>query len=180
MKNLLSENMLRFGTKNLSESQKRALTLESILQTINEHGLAGEVRQRLSEAVGTHGELVSGKGGVNVVTPNTNTVQGMISPGRYPMQQIGSYENGEVKVTTKNATFILATNQNTPIDMYGVAYNVNRGEVPEEAAKKQRFFLVVNADGTFDWQNNLGKRFNAMGNTATSFVSGYSGTSRQM
>jgi len=50
MKNLLSENMLRFGTKNLSESQKRALTLESIMQTINEHGLAKEVRRRLTEA----------------------------------------------------------------------------------------------------------------------------------
>ncbi len=34
MKNLLSENMLRFGTKNLSDSSKRRLTLESIMQTI--------------------------------------------------------------------------------------------------------------------------------------------------
>jgi len=49
MKNLLSENMLRFGTKNLSETSKRQLTLESIMQTIHENGLASAVKQRLSE-----------------------------------------------------------------------------------------------------------------------------------
>ena len=50
MKSLLSENMLRFGTKNLSESSKRALTLESIMQTIHENGLASAVKSRLDEA----------------------------------------------------------------------------------------------------------------------------------
>ena len=49
MKNILSENMLRFGVKNLSESNKKRLTLESILQTINEHGLVEEVKLALSE-----------------------------------------------------------------------------------------------------------------------------------
>jgi hypothetical protein len=47
MKNLLSENMLRFGTKNLSESTKRKLVFESIMQTINEHGLHNAVRRSL-------------------------------------------------------------------------------------------------------------------------------------
>lgn len=51
MKNLLSENMMRFGTKNLSESQKRDLTLESIMQTIEEYGLHGEVKAKLLEQV---------------------------------------------------------------------------------------------------------------------------------
>jgi hypothetical protein len=52
MKNLLSENMLRFGTKNLSESMKKSLVVESIMQTINEHGLQNDVRRRLlTEAV---------------------------------------------------------------------------------------------------------------------------------
>ena len=47
MKNLLSENMLRFGTKNLSESSTRKLVFESIMQTINEHGLHNAVRRSL-------------------------------------------------------------------------------------------------------------------------------------
>jgi len=48
-KNLLSENMLRFGTKNLSEGSKRNLVLESVMQTIKEHGLDDHVYQRLLE-----------------------------------------------------------------------------------------------------------------------------------
>ena len=47
MKNLLSENMLRFGTKNLSESSTRKLVFESIMQTIKEHGLQSAVRRSL-------------------------------------------------------------------------------------------------------------------------------------
>ena len=46
-KNLLSENMLRFGTKNLSEGSRRNLTLESIMQTIAENGLKSAVMNRL-------------------------------------------------------------------------------------------------------------------------------------
>lgn len=49
MKNLLSENMLRFGTKNLSEAAQRELTLKSIMETIDAHGLRNEVRRRLTE-----------------------------------------------------------------------------------------------------------------------------------
>ena len=48
-KNLLSENMLRFGTKNLSEGAKRNLVLESVMETIKEHGLHNEVKRRLNE-----------------------------------------------------------------------------------------------------------------------------------
>jgi hypothetical protein len=47
MKNLLSENMLRFGTKNLTESAKRKLVFESIMQTIKEHGLQSAVHRSL-------------------------------------------------------------------------------------------------------------------------------------
>ena len=49
MKNLLSENMLRFGTKNLSQASKRELVLKSIMETINEHGLHEHVKYRLME-----------------------------------------------------------------------------------------------------------------------------------
>lgn len=55
MKNLLSENMLRFGTKNLSESAQRELILKSVMQTINEHGLHEDVTQRLNETMLTEG-----------------------------------------------------------------------------------------------------------------------------
>jgi hypothetical protein len=51
MKNILSENMLRFGAKNLSESNKKRLTLESIIRTINEYGLVEEVKMALNENV---------------------------------------------------------------------------------------------------------------------------------
>ena len=52
MKNLLSENMLRFGTKNLSESAQKESIVKSIIQTIKEHGLTNAVRRSLlTEAV---------------------------------------------------------------------------------------------------------------------------------
>lgn len=50
MKNILSENLLRFGVKNLTEAQTRALTLKSIMETIDAHGLHTEVRRALTEA----------------------------------------------------------------------------------------------------------------------------------
>jgi hypothetical protein len=49
MKNLLSENMMRFGTKNLSEAAQKELTLKSILETIDQYGLQREVRKALAE-----------------------------------------------------------------------------------------------------------------------------------
>jgi len=50
MKNLLSENMMRFGTKNLTEAAKKELVLKSIMETIDQHGLRKEVRNALTEA----------------------------------------------------------------------------------------------------------------------------------
>jgi len=49
MKNLLSENMLRFGTKNLSEAAQKKLILKSIMETINQHGLHEHVKYQLME-----------------------------------------------------------------------------------------------------------------------------------
>jgi len=51
MKNLLSENMMRFGTKNLSEAAQKELVLKSIMETIDQHGLQKEVRNALTEAM---------------------------------------------------------------------------------------------------------------------------------
>ena len=60
MKNLLSENMLRFGTKNLSESQQKELVVKSIMETINQHGLTNVIRRKLNE------QDVTGQSGIAV------------------------------------------------------------------------------------------------------------------
>jgi hypothetical protein len=60
MKNLLSENMLRFGTKNLSESQQKELVVKSIMETINQHGLTNVIRRKLDE------QNVTGQSGIAV------------------------------------------------------------------------------------------------------------------
>jgi hypothetical protein len=49
MKNLLSENLLRFGVKNLTESQKKELIVKSIMETIDQHGLHYDIQHRLME-----------------------------------------------------------------------------------------------------------------------------------
>ena len=49
MKNLLSENMLRFGTKNLTEKQQTELVVKSIMETINQHGLQNVIKRKLNE-----------------------------------------------------------------------------------------------------------------------------------
>lgn len=49
MKNLLSENMMRFGTKNLSEAAQKELVVKSIMETIEQHGLTDVIREKLSE-----------------------------------------------------------------------------------------------------------------------------------
>jgi len=50
MKNTLSENMMRFGTKNLSEAAQKELVVKSIMETINQHGLQNVIRKKLTEA----------------------------------------------------------------------------------------------------------------------------------
>jgi hypothetical protein len=49
MKSLLSENMLRFGTKNLSATQQKELIVKSIMETIDQHGLRKAIYNRLVE-----------------------------------------------------------------------------------------------------------------------------------
>jgi hypothetical protein len=46
---LLSENMLRFGTKNLSGAQQKQLIVKSIMETIKQNGLSYEIRKQLIE-----------------------------------------------------------------------------------------------------------------------------------
>jgi hypothetical protein len=74
-KNLLSENMLRFGTKNLSEGQKRKLVLESVMETIKEHGLHNEVKRRLNEYGGGSGSISGPIASDSFETPSLATMK---------------------------------------------------------------------------------------------------------
>ena len=49
MKSLLSENMLRFGTKNLTATSQKELIVKSIMETIDQHGLSKTIYNRLAE-----------------------------------------------------------------------------------------------------------------------------------
>jgi hypothetical protein len=83
MKNLLSENMLRFGTKNLSEAAQRELVLKSIMETINEHGLHNAVRSRLMEQSPKPGATVPvnspSQGSINAPVPTDSKTLGEAS-----------------------------------------------------------------------------------------------------
>jgi len=59
MKNILSENMQRFGTKNLTESAKKKLIVKSIMETIDQHGLHKQIKSALNEDVGVAKSIVS-------------------------------------------------------------------------------------------------------------------------
>jgi hypothetical protein len=80
MKNLLSENMLRFGTKNLTETAKKELVLKSIMETINQHGLRKEVRNALTEQAIPAGAKVNvnspSKGEITVPVPTDSATVG--------------------------------------------------------------------------------------------------------
>lgn len=49
MKNTLSENMARYGTKNLSEAEQTKLIIRSIMETIDQHGLYKVINNKLTE-----------------------------------------------------------------------------------------------------------------------------------
>lgn len=100
MKNLLSENMLRFGTKNLSESARRELVLKSIMETINEHGLHNAVRRSLMEQVGQDPAwMTKAKDALAGQNPNGNFLSlGIIKPGT-------TYTNTRNEVLSGGASF---------------------------------------------------------------------------
>jgi hypothetical protein len=85
MKNLLSENMMRFGTKNLSEAAQKELVVKSIMETIEQHGLSNVIRKKLSEQnlkvpAGAKVNVDSpSKGQVAMLVPTDSKTQGMAS-----------------------------------------------------------------------------------------------------
>jgi hypothetical protein len=92
MKNLLSENMLRFGTKNLTEAAKKELVINSIMETIDQHDLNQVILKKLSEQVvdplkakGTAmkivGMLMVALSGINSDEPKVLQALRLIKPG---------------------------------------------------------------------------------------------------
>ena len=68
MKSLLSENMLRFGTKNLTATSKQELIVKSIMETIDQHGLRKTIYNRLVEQTGAEIGAIDKKLGADVKT----------------------------------------------------------------------------------------------------------------
>ena len=97
MKNLLSENMLRFGTKNLSEAAQRELVLKSIMETINEHGLHSSVRRYLFEQVKEDPAWLK------------TAKDKLMSQNTYPFLAIGIIKAGATYSTPTNMVFFEPT-----------------------------------------------------------------------
>jgi hypothetical protein len=109
----------------LSQIKKR-LTLESILQTINEHGLFEEVKQRLMESAPAKDNYISdtrylrkaGKvkdwaaGMVALTSLDGSVANGFIKAGQYPMTFNGPVDGnssgGSVTVNTSKLSFTYA------------------------------------------------------------------------
>jgi len=90
MKNLLSENMMRFGTKNLTEAAQTELVVKSIMETIEQHGLTNVIRKKLSEQAGSKavgyaqkivGMLMVALGSVNSDEPKVLAALKLIKAG---------------------------------------------------------------------------------------------------
>jgi hypothetical protein len=147
MKNLLSENMLRFGTKNLSESAKRELILKSIMETIDEHGLHGAVRQHLiMEQMPKKGATVRvnspSKGIIEAPVPTDSKTQGEA------MKILGKLISAFSGLGTDNASARAAVYSiNTPQLYYAVLWRVqNSTKIKSEFGKN--FDLVGEFLGT--------------------------------
>lgn len=50
MKKLLSENMNRFGTKNITNVDQKSAAIKSVMHAINEYGLRNQIKRYIAEA----------------------------------------------------------------------------------------------------------------------------------
>ena len=134
---LLSENMLRFGTKNLPESAKQRLVLESIMQTIHENDLAYEVSNRLSE-----GDEETEVNGWFRVVKNNSTPQ-YLTVSIYPTLHLMSYlSGGQAKINQgyyngwvkQGAT---EANSKTWGDIFGIYYPAIEFNMPKNLIKEK-------------------------------------------
>jgi len=139
MKNTLSENMLRFGTKNLSAAGQKELIVKSIMETINQHGLNNVIRKKLTEQTrpkpGTTVEVDSpSKGSYDAPVPTDSATLGNASKivGQL-MTAFGGIGTDDVKA--KAAIYAI----NSPQLYYAVLWTVqNSGNLRAEYGKNFR------------------------------------------
>lgn len=158
MKNTLSENMLRFGTKNLSEAGQKELIVKSIMETINQHGLNNVIRKKLTEQTrpkpGATVEVVSpSKGTYQAPVPTDSATLGNASKivGQL-MTAFGGAGTDDVKA--KTAIYAI----NSPQLYYAVLWTVqNSSNLRAEYGKNFRLVgEFLSEDITFASGTNVG------------------------
>jgi|688.fasta_scaffold595595_1 hypothetical protein len=123
MKNTLAENMMRFGTKNLSATGQKELIVKSIMETINEHGLNNVIRKKLTEqapdpkylgyAQKIAGQLMTALGGADDEAGALKAVQSIKTYGGQPV-----YDNLlQIVKTSPKIKAQFKRNFNTVIEM---------------------------------------------------------------
>lgn len=149
MKNILSENMLRFGTKNLSEATQRELVLKSIMETIDQHGLHRAIRQQLMEgqfmaltltatipsntATNQNIAFTLGPLGNNAAKEYTGLIRSMtvngVSTNSMTNQKLtGQYITGEIMSTAANIDQIKTQLLSIPANYLGTDDDINRNQ----------------------------------------------------
>lgn len=163
MKNLLSENMLRFGTKNLSESAKQELVVKSIMETINQHGLSSVIRKKLAEqAYPEYGK------GANALKPISYTVKN--THGAFQQGASGGSDPNRFAMIPKGTVFkVDPNNPNVATGTILVGTKWNAGSMPAGSVAsdivdpaKQGVILSsatfnkrVNVSWSSDWPTSL-------------------------
>jgi hypothetical protein len=98
---LLSENMLRFGTKNLSGAQQKQLIVKSIMETIDQNGLRHEIRRKLNEvsaSVPAELTLDESNGGLRS--------NHLMKQGDYVWNMSVTFKGSDAGLTLSDVTFI--------------------------------------------------------------------------
>jgi hypothetical protein len=143
MKNTLSENMMRFGTKNLSESAQKELVLKSIMETINQHGLSNVIRKKLTELwdkkmgdpswllypAGQYQSQFGGDGMTMKYKPGATYVQQMSAAAHNSDSSVGLFimPKGTKWTISPSGFFMLASCMQVTSNNFG--YGVNAGNV---------------------------------------------------
>jgi hypothetical protein len=159
MKNLLSENMMRFGTKNLTEAAKKELVLKSIMETIDQHGLRKAVRRALSEqTTGVDPKWIKAAT-LSYASTQGGTMELKFKPGvRYTQQNTfaaGDSRQGGIVIMPKGTTW-----QTSPSGVYLLAKGFKVNDITSFGyAKDPQTPALVSGlqDGMYLYNATLGK-----------------------
>ena len=160
MKNLLSENMMRFGTKNLTEAAKKELTLKSILETIDQYGLQKEVRKALAEQIaGNDPSWLKASSATYAASQAGGLAQKPFKPGvKYTQQNTfaaGDSRQGGIVIMPKGTTW-----QTSPSGLFLLAKGFKVNDITSFGYNKdpQTPALVTGLqDGMYLYNATLGK-----------------------